>query len=186
MLRKVRACMRAETLAEESEFFSFGTAFVLGDLTEAAFSFSREDAENKFLPLYTESVVLRTAFEVLDEKGVGKLMELAVQWGRKVKADLLVGICGEHGGHPAAIAFCDKIGMDYVSCSDPRVPVVRLAALHAAKEKERGRDVPVPQLTRPRIRKVFDLLSSKGLSRSNASPQDLDESYRRLVELMDY
>ena len=133
--------MRAESLAEESEFFSFGTAFVLGDLTEAAFSFSREDAENKFLPLYTESVVLRTAFEVLDEKGVGKLMELAVQWGRKVKADLLVGICGEHGGHPAAIAFCDKIGMDYVSCSDPRVPVVRLAALHAAIGDGRDRDV---------------------------------------------
>ena len=129
MIEVVRACMRAETLAEESEFFSFGT----NDLTQAAFSFSREDAENKFLPLYTESGVLQdNPFEVLDEKGVGKLMELAVKWGRAVKPDLLVGICGEHGGHPAAIAFCDKIGLDYVSCSGPRVPVARLAAAHAA------------------------------------------------------
>jgi pyruvate,orthophosphate dikinase len=129
MIEVVRACMRAETLAEESEFFSFGT----NDLTQAAFSFSREDAENKFLPLYTESGVLQdNPFEVLDEKGVGKLMDLAVKWGRSVKPDLLVGICGEHGGHPAAIAFCDKIGLDYVSCSGPRVPVARLAAAHAA------------------------------------------------------
>ncbi len=129
MIEVVRACMRAETLAEESEFFSFGT----NDLTQAAFSFSREDAENKFLPLYTGSGVLQdNPFEVLDEKGVGKLMELAVKWGRSVKPDLLVGICGEHGGHPAAIAFCDKIGLDYVSCSGPRVPVARLAAAHAA------------------------------------------------------
>ena len=129
MIEVVRACMRAESLAEVSEFFSFGT----NDLTQAAFSFSREDAENKFLPLYTQSVVLQdNPFEVLDEKGVGKLMELAVKWGREVKPDLLVGICGEHGGHPAAIAFCDKIGLDYVSCSGPRVPVARLAAAHAA------------------------------------------------------
>ena len=85
--------------------------------------FSREDAENKFLPLYTQSGVLQDdPFEVLDEKGVGKLMELAVQWGRSVKSDLLVGICGEHGGHPAAIAFCDKIAKrhDFSSFADLR------------------------------------------------------------------
>ena len=129
MIEVVRACLRAETLAEESQFFSFGT----NDLTQATFSFSREDAENKFLPLYNQSGILRdNPFEVLDEKGMGKLMELAVKWGREVKPDLLVGICGEHGGHPAAIDFCHRAGLDYVSCSGPRVPVARLAAAHAA------------------------------------------------------
>jgi len=88
----------------------------------------------QFDPMLVEEVIVKkdNPFEVLDEKGVGKLMELAVKWGRSVKPDLLVGICGEHGGHPAAIAFCDKIGLDYVSCSGPRVPVARLAAAHAA------------------------------------------------------
>ena len=107
MIEVVRACMRAESLAEEAEFFSFGT----NDLTQATFSFSREDAENKFLPLYNQSGILQdNPFEVLDVKGVGKLMELAVEWGRSVKPDLHVGICGEHGGHPASIAFCQEAG----------------------------------------------------------------------------
>jgi pyruvate,orthophosphate dikinase len=123
------SCMRSESLAHEAEFFSFGT----NDLTQATFSFSREDAENKFLPLYNQSGILQdNPFEVLDVKGVGKLMQLAVEWGRSVKPDLHVGICGEHGGHPASIAFCHKAGLDYVSCSGPRVPVARLAAAHAA------------------------------------------------------
>jgi pyruvate,orthophosphate dikinase len=129
MIEVVRACMRAESLAEEAEFFSFGT----NDLTQATFSFSREDAENKFLPLYNQSGILQdNPFEVLDVKGVGKLMQLAVEWGRSVKPNLHVGICGEHGGHPESIAFCHKAGLDYVSCSGPRVPVARLAAAHAA------------------------------------------------------
>ncbi len=129
MIEVVRACMRAESLAAEAEFFSFGT----NDLTQAVFSFSREDAENKFLPLYNQSDVLRdNPFEVLDEEGVGKLMQLAVDWGRAARTDLHVGICGEHGGHPASIAFCDQAGLDYVSCSGPRVPVARLAAAQAA------------------------------------------------------
>ncbi|MBK5929181.1 pyruvate, phosphate dikinase [Halochromatium salexigens] len=129
MIEVVRACMRAESLAAEAEFFSFGT----NDLTQAVFSFSREDAENKFLPLYNQSDVLNdNPFEVLDEKGVGKLMQLAVDWGRGARKDLHVGICGEHGGHPASIAFCDQAGLDYVSCSGPRVPVARLAAAQAA------------------------------------------------------
>ncbi len=129
MIEVVRACMRAENLAEEAEFFSFGT----NDLTQATFSFSREDAENKFLPMYNEYGILQdNPFEVLDEKGVGKLMALAIEWGRKVRPDLLVGICGEHGGHPASIAFCHNAGLDYISCSAPRVPVARLAAAHAA------------------------------------------------------
>ncbi len=132
MIEVVRACMRAESLAAEAEFFSFGT----NDLTQAVFSFSREDAENKFLPLYNQSDVLSdNPFEVLDEKGVGKLMRLAVEWGRGVRKDLHVGICGEHGGHPASIAFCDEAGLDYVSCSGPRVPVARLAAAQAALKR---------------------------------------------------
>ncbi len=129
MIEVVRACMRAESLAEEAEFFSFGT----NDLTQATFSFSREDAENKFLPLYNRSEILQdNPFEVLDEKGVGKLMKLAVEWGKAVRPNMQVGICGEHGGHPASIAFCHNAGLDYVSCSGPRVPVARLAAAHAA------------------------------------------------------
>jgi pyruvate,orthophosphate dikinase len=129
MIEVVRACMRAESLAEEAEFFSFGT----NDLTQAVFSFSREDAENKFLPLYNQSGILQdNPFDVLDVTGVGKLMKLAVQWGRSVKPGLHVGICGEHGGHPESIAFCQEAGLDYVSCSAPRVPNARLAAAHAA------------------------------------------------------
>jgi len=129
MIEVVRACMRAENLAEVADFFSFGT----NDLTQATFSFSREDAENKFLPMYNQRGILQdNPFEVLDTKGVGKLMELAVQWGRQAKPDMSFGICGEHGGHPSSIAFCHQVGLHYVSCSAPRVPVARLAAAHAA------------------------------------------------------
>jgi len=129
MIEVVRACMRAENLAEAAEFFSFGT----NDLTQATFSFSREDAENKFLPMYNQRGILQdNPFEVLDAKGVGKLMQLAVEWGRQTKTDLSVGICGEHGGHPESIAFCHAASLNYVSCSAPRVPVARLAAAHAA------------------------------------------------------
>jgi pyruvate,orthophosphate dikinase len=129
MMEVVRACLRAEQLAQEAEFFSFGT----NDLTQAAFSFSREDAENKFLPMYNEVGILKdNPFEVLDANGVGKLMELAVNWGRGIKPDMKIGICGEHGGHPASIRFCHSIGLTYVSCSGPRVPIARLAAAHAA------------------------------------------------------
>ena len=128
MIEVVRACMRADSLASQADFFSFGT----NDLTQATFSFSREDAENKFLPMYNKNGILKdNPFEVLDEKGVGKLMQLAMQWGRGVKQDLSVGICGEHGGHPASIEFCQRAGLNYVSCSAPRVPVARLAAAHA-------------------------------------------------------
>jgi pyruvate,orthophosphate dikinase len=128
MVEVVRACLRATRLAEVAEFFSFGT----NDLSQATFSFSREDAENKFLPFYVESGILRdNPFEVLDVKGVGRLMKLAVDWGRAAKPDLVVGICGEHGGHPESIRFCHYIGLDYVSCSAPRVPIARLAAAQA-------------------------------------------------------
>jgi len=129
MLEVVRSCMRAGSLAEEAEFFSFGT----NDLTQATFSFSREDAENKFLPMYNEHGILQdNPFEVLDIKGVGKLMKLAIDWGRETRPGMKVGICGEHGGHPDSVRFCQSIGLSYVSCSGPRVPVARLAAAHAA------------------------------------------------------
>jgi pyruvate, orthophosphate dikinase len=129
MLEVVRACMRAESMAEVAEFFSFGT----NDLTQATFSFSREDAENKFLPLYNKNEILQdNPFEVLDVKGVGKIMRLAVEWGRTTRPGMKVGICGEHGGHPASIRFCHGVGLTYVSCSGPRVPIARLAAAHAA------------------------------------------------------
>jgi pyruvate,orthophosphate dikinase len=129
MLEVVRACMRADNLAEQAEFFSFGT----NDLTQATFSFSREDAENKFLPMYNQSGILQdNPFEVLDVKGVGRLMESAVKWGRRTRPDMKMGICGEHGGHPGSIRFCHKIGLTYVSCSGPRIPIARLAAAQAA------------------------------------------------------
>ena len=128
MLEVVRACMRAGRMAEMAEFFSFGT----NDLTQATFSFSREDAENKFLPAYNETGILQdNPFEVLDVKGVGQVMKIAVQNGRNTNPELKIGICGEHGGHPASIRFCHHIGLNYVSCSGPRVPIARLAAAQA-------------------------------------------------------
>jgi pyruvate,orthophosphate dikinase len=128
MIETVRACMRAKKLAASAEFFSFGT----NDLTQATFSFSREDAENKFLPMYNESGILQdNPFEVLDIQGVGQLINMAVWNGRSVRKDLKIGICGEQGGHPDSIRFCHHVGLDYVSCSGPRVPVARLAAANA-------------------------------------------------------
>lgn len=129
MIEVVRACMRAGRFAENAEFFSFGT----NDLTQATFSFSREDAEGKFLPLYNERKILQdNPFEILDQKGVGRLMQMAVEWGRKTRKDLEVGICGEHGGEPSSIGFAHVIGLNYVSCSPFRVPIARIAAAQAA------------------------------------------------------
>ena len=128
MLEVVRGCLRAGRMAQDAEFFSFGT----NDLTQAVFSFSREDAENKFLPTYNETGILQdNPFEVLDIKGVGEVMRIAVEAGRKTRPDLKLGICGEHGGDPVSIHFCHHIGIDYVSCSGPRVPIARLAAAQA-------------------------------------------------------
>ncbi|NOV28722.1 pyruvate, phosphate dikinase [Methylomonas sp. ZR1] len=128
MIETVRACTRADRLAATAAFFSFGT----NDLTQATFSFSREDAENKFLPLYEESGLLEdNPFETLDIEGLGKLMKMAVELGRQQRPDLKIGICGEHGGHPRSIKFVHDLGLNYVSCSAPRIPVARLAAAHA-------------------------------------------------------
>jgi pyruvate,orthophosphate dikinase len=129
MIELPRACVRADEIAEFADFFSFGT----NDLTQTALGFSRDDAEGKFLTHYLDDGVLeRNPFETLDQEGVGDLMRLAVERGRAAKPDLKLGICGEHGGEPASVAFCHRLGLDYVSCSPYRVPLARLAAAQAA------------------------------------------------------
>jgi pyruvate,orthophosphate dikinase len=129
MIELPRACVRADEIAGEADFFSFGT----NDLTQTALGFSRDDAEGKFLTHYLEDGVLeRNPFETLDQSGVGDLMRIAVERGRSAKPDLKLGICGEHGGEPKSVAFCHELGLDYVSCSPYRVPLARLAAAQAA------------------------------------------------------
>jgi pyruvate,orthophosphate dikinase len=129
MIELPRAAIIADQMAEYSEFFSFGT----NDLTQTTFGISRDDAEGKFLLYYVENGLLpENPFQVLDEDGVGYLIKLAVEKGRRTRPELEVGICGEHGGDPKSIHFCHKAGLNYVSCSPFRVPVARLAAAHAA------------------------------------------------------
>jgi len=132
MIEVPRACLTAEEIAREAQFFSFGT----NDLTQMTFGFSRDDAEGKFLHHYLHKDILEVnPFEVLDASGVGRLVELAVAGGRQVRSDLKIGICGEHGGEPRSIAFCLEVGLDYVSCSPYRVPVARLAAAQATLKR---------------------------------------------------
>jgi len=134
MIELPRACVRADEIAVYADFFSFGT----NDLTQTTMGLSRDDAEGKFLTRYLEDGVLeRNPFETLDQGGVGDLMRIAVERGRGVKEDLKLGICGEHGGEPESVAFCHRLGLDYVSCSPYRVPLARLAAAQAAL-KESG------------------------------------------------
>ncbi|MCS7141130.1 MAG: pyruvate, phosphate dikinase [Candidatus Nitrosocaldus sp.] len=129
MIEVVRACMTADSIASVAEFFSFGT----NDLTQAVFSFSREDVEGKFLPLYIERGVLKSnPFQTLDRDGVGRVMRIAVEHGRASNPRLEIGICGEHGGDPKSIEFCDIIGLDYVSASPHRIPIAILAAAQSA------------------------------------------------------
>ena len=128
MIEIPRAALTADEIAKEADFFCFGT----NDLTQMTFGFSRDDA-GKFLTAYYESKVFENdPFAKLDQNGVGKLMEMAIQLGRPANPNLHIGICGEHGGDPSSVAFCDKIGLDYVSCSPFRVPIARLAAAQAA------------------------------------------------------
>lgn len=127
MIEVPRAALVADRIAEEAEFFSFGT----NDLTQMTWAFSRDDAEGHYLADYIEKGVLRfDPFETLDVDGVGSLIEMAVERGRSVRPDLALGLCGEHGGDPDSIAFCHAAGLDYVSCSPFRVPAARLAAAH--------------------------------------------------------
>src|SRR5438105_422772 len=129
MIELPRACIRADEIAEHADFFSFGT----NDLTQTTLGFSRDDAEGKLLTRYLEAGVLeRNPFETLDQSGVGDLMRIAIERGRSTKEAIKLGICGEHGGEPASVAFCHGLGLDYVSCSPYRVPLARLAAPQAA------------------------------------------------------
>jgi pyruvate,orthophosphate dikinase len=129
MIELPRACMVADQLAEQAQFFSFGT----NDLTQTAFGYSRDDVESKFLFDYIDKGVFKeNPFAELDREGVGALMKIAVEKGRQIDPKLSIGICGEHGGNPASVAFCGSIGMNYVSCSPFRVPVARVAAAHTA------------------------------------------------------
>ena len=144
MIEIPRACLTADKLAEEAEFFSFGT----NDLTQMGFGFSRDDI-GSFLPDYLEKKILPVdPFNVLDIEGIGQLIQIAVEKGRKTKKDLKIGICGEHGGEPSSVEFCNLLGFTYVSCSPFRVPIARLAAAQAVikqgkvkvgKTKKKGR-----------------------------------------------
>ena len=128
MIEVPRAALTADEIAEVADFCSFGT----NDLTQMTLAFSRDDAEGGFLPTYLEDGVLdRNPFETLDLPGVGKMIELASGLARGAKPSIKLGICGEHGGDPASIAFCEATGLDYVSCSPFRVPIARLAAAQA-------------------------------------------------------
>jgi len=127
MIELPRAALTADEIAQEADFFSFGT----NDLTQTTFGLSRDDA-GKFLPFYVESGLLpEDPFVSLDRNGVGQLVKMGCEKGRSTRPDLKLGICGEHGGDPASVVFCHKIGLDYVSCSPFRVPIARLAAAHA-------------------------------------------------------
>ena len=132
MIELPRAALTAGKIAEHADFFSFGT----NDLTQTTFGLSRDDS-GRFLPAYIDRKILSDdPFQVLDREGVGELVRFGTERGRSVKPDLKVGICGEHGGDPSSIAFCNEIGLNYVSCSPYRVPVARLAAAHAALEAD--------------------------------------------------
>ncbi|MDM8529457.1 pyruvate, phosphate dikinase, partial [Anaerolineales bacterium HSG24] len=134
MIEIPRAALTADKVAEVAEFFSFGT----NDLTQFCFGYSRDDVEGSFIPKYIEDEILPISpFQSLDQNGVGELMKIAIEKGKSSRPDLEIGLCGEHGGDPASIAFCHKIGQDYVSCSPFRVPIARLAAAQIAL-KEKG------------------------------------------------
>lgn len=132
MIEIPRAALTADLIAQSAEFFSFGT----NDLTQMTFGYSRDDA-GKFLPIYLEKGILKEdPFQVLDQEGVGQLVRMGTEKGRKTNPDLKVGICGEHGGEPSSIEFCNSVGMNYVSCSPYRIPIARLAAAHAAIKQQ--------------------------------------------------
>ena len=131
MIEIPRAALTADRIATRAEYFSFGT----NDLTQMTFGYSRDDIAS-FLPVYLEKKILKVdPFQVLDQHGVGQLVEMAVKKGRLVRPTLKCGICGEHGGEPTSVKFCHKAGLDYVSCSPYRVPIARLAAAQAAVEE---------------------------------------------------
>src|SRR5213075_1258446 len=132
MIEMPRGALTADEIAETAEFFSFGT----NDLTQTALGMSRDDS-GSFLPHYAElEIVKRNPFATIDQDGVGELMQIAIEKGRKTRPKIKLGICGEHGGDPDSVKFCHRLGLDYVSCSPFRVPVARLAAAQAALEED--------------------------------------------------
>jgi pyruvate,orthophosphate dikinase len=136
MIEIPRACVVADEIAERAEFFSFGS----NDLTQLIFGFSRDDAEGKFLLRYVNDKILpENPFQVLDAKGVGGLIDMAVRLGRKTRPEIELGICGEHGGDPQSIEFFHRVGLTYVSCSPFRVPTARLAAAQAVLKEKQAR-----------------------------------------------
>jgi len=132
MIEIPRAAITADEIAKEAEFFSFGT----NDLTQMTFGFSRDDAGKFLEEYYNKKIYEFDPFAKLDQHGVGRLIKMAVELGRKTRPDIKLGICGEHGGDPSSIEFCHNVGLDYVSCSPFRVPIARLAAAQAAIKKE--------------------------------------------------
>jgi pyruvate,orthophosphate dikinase len=133
MIELPRAALTAEKIAQSAEFFSFGT----NDLTQTTLGLSRDDS-GRFLPSYVEhGIFADDPFQVLDADGVGRLIKIAVEDGRKARLGLKLGICGEHGGEPRSVKLCHAMGLDYVSCSPFRVPIARLAAAHAALDVTR-------------------------------------------------
>jgi len=131
MIELPRAALRAADIAAHAQFFSFGT----NDLTQTTLGISRDDSARFMLPYVEKGIYPKDPFVSIDEDGVGELVALAAERGRSVKPELKLGICGEHGGDPASILFCEGLGLDYVSCSPYRVPIARLAAAQAALKK---------------------------------------------------
>ena len=149
MIEIPRAALLADRIAEEAEFFSFGT----NDLTQMTYGFSRDDV-GAFVPGYLDKKIIPVdPFQILDQAGVGQLIQLGVERGRKARPGLKVGICGEHGGEPSSVMFCHRAGMDYVSCSPYRIPIARLAAAQAAVEEKKSLPKPKAKVSaKPKVK----------------------------------
>jgi pyruvate,orthophosphate dikinase len=165
MIEIPRAALLADVIAQEAEFFSFGT----NDLTQTVFGISRDDAEAGFLVRYLEDGVLEdNPFQTIDQEGVGRIMRQAVELGRYTRPGLEIGICGEHGGDPRSVEFCHRIGLDYVSCSPFRVPVARFAAGQAAMREAGWK--PMPAAPRDAKRPAAKPAPAGSVEQAAASP----------------
>ena len=162
MIEIPRAAVTAAEVAQRAQFFSFGT----NDLTQMTFGYSRDDAERNFLVTYVEEGILpKNPFQTLDREGVGKLMQWAITEGRNTRADLEVGICGEHGGDPNSIEWCHIIGNNYVSCSPFRVPIARLAAAHAALKYRKPAKKTVKAAAKAKVAKPKPKFQKKSVAK---------------------
>jgi pyruvate,orthophosphate dikinase len=160
MIEVPRAALTADAIAEYADFFSFGT----NDMTQMAYALSRDDA-GKFLPDYLEGGILEDdPFVSIDRDGIGQLIRIGVERGRNTRPNLKVGICGEHGGDPKSVMFCDEVGLDYVSCSPFRVPVARLAAAQAAiqaRQRKTAAVKPVRKRVRAKAQRAASIRSAR-------------------------